>query len=130
LSFGGGAVAGGLLGGLAAYALGYGYQKIRGEDGVTRLRWSSDFLLDEWKASAMRYLMVAHFGRGQGQWQEPIPSSWPVQWKQHIDEWTERRKKEIDAALAAGDGTAIRQLMESMLGDILRRLYPEVSGAP
>jgi hypothetical protein len=130
LSFGGGAVAGGLLGGLAVYALGYGYQKIRGEDGVTRLQWSRDFLLDEWKASAMRYLMVAHFGRGQGQWQEPIPSSWPVQWKQHIDDWTERRKKEIDVALAAGDGATIRKLMESMLREILRILYPDLSDSP
>jgi GTPase SAR1 family protein len=128
LSFGGGAVAGGLLGGLAVYALGYGYKKISGEDGVTRLQWSREFMLDEWKASAMRYLMVAHFGRGQGQWQEPIPSSWPERWKQFIDEWTLRRKKDVDAALVSGDSPTIHRLLQTMLKDTLSNLYPEYRG--
>ncbi len=125
LSFGGGAVAGALVGGLAAYAIGYGYKKMKGNDGINRLQWNNEFLLDEWKASALRYLMIAHVGRGQGQWQEPFPSAWPVRWKEFIDQWTKARNKEITTAMAEANVNAIRSVMESLLGDILGHLYPE-----
>lgn len=124
LSFGGGTVAGALIGGLAAYALGYGYKKMKGDDGINRLQWNKEFLLEEWKASALRYLMIAHVGRGQGRWQEPFPSAWPVQWKEFIDDWTKHRSKEISAALADGNVNAIHSLMESLLREILDHLYP------
>jgi hypothetical protein len=124
LSFGGGTVAGAFIGGLAAYALGYGYQKMKGDDGVNRLQWSEKFLLDEWQASALRYLMIAHVGRGQGRWEEPIPSAWPAQWKKFIDDWTANHRKEISAALAASELDAIQALMESQLREILNHLYP------
>jgi hypothetical protein len=124
MTFGGGAVAGALIGGLAAYALGRGFQKIKGQDGVTRLQWSREFLIDEWIATAMRYLTIAHFGRGQGQWQEPLDASLPQRWKELIDQWTKERSTQITTALSKANAGEIRTLLESMMREILDQLYP------
>lgn len=124
LSCGGGTMAGMLAGGLGAYVLGFGYKKMKGDGGITCLQWSQEFLLEEWKASAMRYLMISHVGRGQGRWQEPFPSSWPLQWKEFIDVWTKKKNKEIAAALADSKEDVIHKLMESMIREIFDHLYP------
>ncbi len=124
LSFGGGTVAGALVGGFAAYALGYGYKKIKSNDGITRLQWHEKFLLDEWRAYALRYLMIAHVGRGQGRWQEPFPDKWPAKWQQLIADWTHQRNREISIALTKGDVTAIRPLLSALLHASLNQLYP------
>ena len=73
------------------------------------------------------YLMIAHAGRGQGRWQEPLPDAWPVQWKNRIDEWTNNQSKQISEALADSDVNAICALMGSLLRGILGRLYPAPS---
>jgi hypothetical protein len=124
MTFGGGAVAGGFLGGISAYALGRGYQKIKGDDGSSRLKWSRDFLTSEWKASGMRYLVLAHFGRGKGAWSEPLEDSLPIRWNQLIDQWTHRHSSEVAAALKQGSDVIIQELLERMIRDVLRELYP------
>ncbi len=124
--FGGGTVAGALVGGLAAYTLGYGYKKIKSNDGITRLQWHEKFLLDEWQACALRYLMIAHVGRCQGRWQEPIPAAWPAKWQKLIADWTHERNREISSALTNGDVTAIRPLMSALLHDSRQ---PALSGS-
>jgi hypothetical protein len=129
MTFGGGAAAGALVGGLAAYALGRGYQKIKGQDGVTRLRWSKEFLTDEWIATGMRYLTVAHFGRGKGQWQEPLDAALPQRWKEEIERWTKEHDTRITTALSEAKAEDIRVLLESMILEILERLYPRESGS-
>jgi predicted GTPase len=127
MTFGGGAVAGALIGGLAAYALGRGYQKIKVKDGAARLKWSEVFLIDEWLASGMRYLMIAHFGRGQGQWNEPLTESMPQRWKQSIDQWMDSKKADIKKALTEGQSTQVEALLESMIRDVLNKLFPETA---
>jgi hypothetical protein len=124
MTFGGGAAAGALIGGLAAYALGRGFRKVKGQDGATSLQWSKEFLIDEWIATAMRYLMIAHFGRGHGQWQEPLDASLPRRWKELIDQWTRERNPQIEAALTQANAGEIRTLMERMIVEVLERLYP------
>jgi hypothetical protein len=69
--------------------------------------------------------MIAHVGRGQGRWEEPIPSAWPARWKNFIDDWTANYSKEISAALATGELDAIQALMETQLREILDHLYPK-----
>lgn len=118
-------MAGGLLGGLAIYILGRGYQKIKGEDGVTRLQWSKEFLHDEWVAAGMRYMTIAHFGRGQGDFQEPLDTSLPPLWKGLIDKWTKEREKDITAALSEANTERVRTLLECMIREILDQLYPK-----
>jgi hypothetical protein len=130
MTFGGGAVLGAIVGGVSAYALGQGYKKIKGDDGQTRIQWNKDFLIDEWKASAMRYMMIAHYGRGQGSWQEPIPESWPTRWQALIEQWTKAHEKEIAQALIATDAEAISDLFKSMIQQILHQLYPQFETLP
>lgn len=118
-TFLGGAVIGALVGGCGAYAFGYGFRRFEGA-----VRWRIEFLLDEWRAWAMRYLFVAHFGRGQGRWDEPLPSAWPSRWLMMIDEWTRRHHGEVKAALAESDAPQIHSLLGSMLREVLDKLYP------
>jgi hypothetical protein len=127
MTFGGGAAAGALVGGLAAYALGRGYQKIKGRDGVTRLQWSKEFLIDEWIATGMRYLTIAHFGRGKGQWEEPLDASLPQRWKELIDQWTKQYSTQITTALSKANSDEIKTLLENMIREILDQLYTRAS---
>ncbi len=130
MTFGGGAVLGAIVGGVSAYALGQGYKKIKGDDGQTRIQWNNDFLIDEWKASAMRYMMIAHYGRGQGSWQEPIPESWPSRWQALIEQWTKEHQKDVANALTAADAEAISGLLKSLIQQILHQLYPQFESLP
>ena len=125
LTFGGGAVLGAILGGLGAYALGKGYRKFK-RDGHTVIEWEPAFKLDEWRAAAMRYLFIAHLGRGRGQWQEPLPREQPARWKEIIDQWLARHAREIEAALDPDktDEATITLLLTRMMDEILATLYP------
>ena len=125
LTFGGGAVLGAILGGLGAYALGKGYRKLK-RDGQTVVEWDPEFKRDEWRAAAMRYLLVAHLGRGRGQWQEPLPQEQPALWKEKIDEWMARHSTEIGDALdpEKTDEARIAILLTRMMDEILAGLYP------
>ena len=69
LSFGAGAIAGAVLGAMGAAGLIKGYQIALGAD-VPVVRWSQEFLRDLMQQAVLRYLAVAHFGRGRGEWRE------------------------------------------------------------
>lgn len=127
MTFGGGAVAGAVLGGVTAYALGRGYKKIRGKDGETRLSWSQEFLTDEWVAYGMRYLMIAHFGRGQGQWNEPLSASIPQRWQQSITQWMQAHKTTVEKALTTSEPALVEQQLELMIRHVLNELYPSAA---
>ncbi len=127
MTFGGGAAAGAVIGGLAAYALGRGFQKVKGQDGAARLQWSKEFLIDEWIAMGMRYLTIAHFGRGQGQWQEPLDASLPERWKELIDRWTQEWNPQIITALSKANAGETNTLLDSMIRETLDQLYPRSS---
>lgn len=124
LTFGGGAVAGAVLGGITAYALGRGYHKFKGQDGTARLRWSEEFLQDEWLAVGMRYLMIAHFGRGQGDWKDSVDGNIPQRWQQLIKQWMKGNNAEVAGALKESHSERIQQLLESMIRHVLHELYP------
>lgn len=125
LTFGGGAVAGAILGGLGAYALGAGFRKFK-RDGQTVVEWEPAFKLEEWRAAAIRYLFVAHLGRGRGDWQEPLPGEQPALWKEKIDEWMARHQSAIETAMdpEKADEATIAILLTHMLDEILNGLYP------
>ncbi|MDG2308791.1 MAG: GTPase domain-containing protein [Candidatus Binatia bacterium] len=76
LSFGGGAVAGALLGAAGAMGLRRGFQFVRAEQ-TPEVRWAAEFLDQLLRQSLLRYLAVAHFGRGRGEWRETgNPERW------------------------------------------------------
>lgn len=75
MTFGGGALLGGLASGLGAYALIRTYNLVRADDG--RLHWSREHFREQVRLITVCYLAVAHFGRGRGEWRDGAqPSHW------------------------------------------------------
>ncbi|HXW10285.1 MAG TPA: DUF3482 domain-containing protein [Steroidobacteraceae bacterium] len=66
LTFGAGAMLGGLAGAFGARKLTQLYNAERGVAGST-VRWSDEFLTSRVEAAIVRYLAVAHYGRGRGE---------------------------------------------------------------
>jgi len=124
LTFGGGAIAGGVLGAVGAAGLAKGYNVVRGADEAS-LRWSPGFLHDLVKAALLRYLAVAHFGRGRGRWQD---SEAPGSWKGIVDAAAEARRTPLEQALRRRDAGAEERLsaeLTRLSREILLQLYPE-----
>jgi Domain of unknown function (DUF3482)/50S ribosome-binding GTPase len=78
LTFGAGAVIGGVLGAIGASGATRAYNLVRGSERTT-VRWSPAFLTARLQAAVVRYLAVAHFGRGRGEYVESeCPPHWPM----------------------------------------------------
>jgi hypothetical protein len=75
----------------------------------------------------LRYLAVAHFGRGRGDW---VAGEYPAHWRALVEAAVTPRRAAFDAAwagAAAGDLPALesrlRPLLEAVATDVLERLY-------
>ncbi len=80
LTLGAGTLIGAIAGALGGAGIARGYNVLRGRS-ATELRWD-DELLDQLVSSALlRYLAVAHFGRGRGAWRE---SEYPAFWREVV----------------------------------------------
>jgi Domain of unknown function (DUF3482)/50S ribosome-binding GTPase len=128
LTFGAGLLVGGLLGALGGVGVARGYNLLKGVE-TTTVQWS-DTVLGELVAGALlRYLAVAHYGRGRGEWTE----------RGYPDFWTDAVKSVVEAGhdpLAAlwtkrtGDcapdelAPALKDLLGRAARDVLERLYP------
>ena len=77
LTFGAGALVGGLLGAAGAHGLARAYNLMRGSETST-VRWDDAVLTGFVGAAAMHYLAVAHFGRGRGDF---VASEHPPHWR-------------------------------------------------
>jgi hypothetical protein len=67
LTFGAGLLAGGVVGAFGAAGLARGFNLVRGKTEST-IRWSDEFIAALAPAAVLRYLAVAHYGRGRGEW--------------------------------------------------------------
>ena len=130
LTFGGGALIGGLTAGVGAYALIRSYNLVRGSD--HRLRWSQEHFREQVKLAMLTYLAVSHYGRGRGDWQE---SSQPQFWNTTVDEVLDLHADAVELLWKNGvqKGAApdslyrqSRHLMTDCLRLLLQRLYPEL----
>lgn len=128
LTFGGGALLGGIGGGLSAYALIKSYNLVRGED--NKLHWSKEHFREQVKLAMLSYLAVAHFGRGRGSWKRDPR---PAHWQREVDLMVEDQRSMVDNAWRHATTTAVgiasmneeMELMMRELGKtILRQLYP------
>ncbi len=81
MTFGGGAVVGGIVGAAGGTLAAHGYNLVKGEK-EPRVRWSPEFLQRALAALVLRYLAVAHFGRGRGDFSE---GESPAQWREELD---------------------------------------------
>jgi hypothetical protein len=80
LTFGAGMLAGGVVGAFGAAGLARGFNLVRGKTEST-LRWSDEFVAALVPAAVLRYLAVAHYGRGRGEWEA---SEYPAFWRDAV----------------------------------------------
>jgi 50S ribosome-binding GTPase/Domain of unknown function (DUF3482) len=134
LTLGGGLLAGGLIGALGGAGLARCVNLVRGT-GRSWVAWNAKALDQLLEAALLRYLAVAHFGRGRGEWAE---GESPPHWREvvgaalapHRDAlavvWQER-----DARDAAGDegerliAAALEATLGAAMRDALHALYPD-----
>jgi GTPase SAR1 family protein len=129
LTFGAGALIGGVIGAFGARELTRAYNLARGAE-TGNVRWSADFLSDRVGAAIIRYLAVAHFGRGRGEFVSGVE---PAHWNEIVAASVQTRRAGLDqiwerARLGGASGS-----LEEMLGpvvteiakDVLVRLYPD-----
>ncbi len=126
LSLGGGALAGALLGSLSLGGLAWAYEQLGGTQ-APHVVWSNDYLSRLARQSVLRYLAVAHFGRGTGRFRERVE---PGFWTPVVERVVARRERELARCLGrarAGDADG-RARLEAWLDEVLRRclmeLYP------
>jgi hypothetical protein len=129
LTFGAGAVIGGLLGAAGMHGLARAYNLARGKDAST-LRWSPEFLTGRVTAATLRYLAVAHFGRGRGDY---VQAEYPPHWRAVVEAEVSKRRAAFDAIWATGLEQRAPAALEPGLGlelratanEVLRALYPQ-----
>ena len=129
LTLGGGMIVGAVLGALGATGVAKGINMARGEDGSS-VRWAGDFFERLTVTTVLRYLAVAHYGRGRGEWSE---GEHPPFWQPIVEEEVHKRNDALKAAsrtqhTAALDGTAtsrIDEQLRNICSAVLFRLYPE-----
>ena len=129
LTFGAGALIGGIVGALGASGAAQAYNLARGAvDG--KVRWSADFLAQRPGAALLRYLAVAHYGRGRGEW---VDGEYPPHWQPLVDEVRELHRGEIESVWSGADQDAsvdevakrLHPIISAMTRETLVRLYPE-----
>jgi hypothetical protein len=127
-TFGAGMLIGGVLGAFGARELTRAYNLSQGtESGV--VRWSQDFLTERLGAALIRYLAVAHFGRGRGEF---VAGAAPEHWRAAVGEALQGHRAALVALWdSARAGAPAEQLSPQLLGlatdsakDTLARLYP------
>lgn len=131
MTFGGGALLGGIASGIGAYALIRSYNLVRGSD--QRLRWSREHFREQVRLALLTYLAVCHFGRGRGEWQE---SEQPQHWRTAVDAVLDEHGDAVDHLWKTGVQketmpAALFRQTHQLVGDcmttLLERLYPGVA---
>jgi hypothetical protein len=129
ITLGAGALIGGVLGALGVGGAAHAYNMFRGAD-EGKVRWSPQFLTRHAGSALLRYLAVAHYGRGRGDW---VQSEYPPHWRLLVDEVVEAHRttlEDIWRRAAAGDPAAdiaarLERVVSALARDALIRLYPE-----
>jgi hypothetical protein len=136
MTLGGGLIAGTILGALGGTALAKGYRLVGGGERPS-VRWSAVFLDELFRQVVLNYLAVAHFGRGQGAFQD---LERPDRWTQAVDAvisthfatlhllWKEAETTSSDDA--APLARKLAGIAESVADTVLSREYPVAAPSP
>jgi hypothetical protein len=131
LTLGGGTLMGAILGAAGAHGLAWGMEMLRGEE-ARRVAWSATFLDRFAIDTVLRYLAVAHFGRGAGAFRT---REHPTLLREAAERALVRERPALRAALrrareAGADATrtALVAPLAAAVRAALSELYPE--GAP
>lgn len=128
LTFGAGMVVGAILGALGGAGVAHGVNVVRGKT-ESSVRWQEEFLDGLVTSSLLRYLAIAHYGRGRGEWKE---SEYPPFWRQLVVDAVLANQAQLAAVWArraADDGCerlegALRKALSDMALGLLDELYP------
>ncbi len=130
LSFGGGMLAGIILGALGGAGLARGFQLVSSGK-LPEVSWTPSFLDRLTAQILLRYLAVAHFGRGRGEFRDHDASH---RWQAIVAGALRRRSQEWNEVWEAASGEQRHYLdrwLEEVLDDTLRAIlvtgYPEAS---
>jgi len=132
LTLGAGMLVGAILGALGAGGAARAYNVMQGQqEGL--VRWSPELLAAQAQTALLRYLTVAHFGRGRGDW---IEGEAPAHWRPLVEEVVLARVPALRLAWALVESgaaaAAIAERLEPELREATRealvRLYPESGG--
>ncbi len=128
LTFGAGMLTGAVLGALGGAGIARGMNLARGKSGST-LRWEDAFLTGLVVSALLRYLAVAHYGRGRGDWSETeYPPFWPPLVAQIIEERRDRLSQLWAKRQPVCDtermGSALHEFLADATREALDRLYP------
>jgi hypothetical protein len=129
LSMGAGLLVGAVLGGLGGAGIARGINKLTGSDRA-RLSWPDDFLDGLVRASVLRYLAVAHYGRGRGQFME---GESPAHWHNEVQAQLAARHDALHGIWSSAradsrlDATvpALRGELRTVTARVLTQLYPD-----
>ena len=131
LTLGAGMIAGGVVGALGGAGLARGYNVARGTTGTT-VRWSEPFLDQVVAGALLRYLAVAHHGRGRGAWTD---AAVPAFWREAVARALAARRPTWHGAWRVRDGApadlerAVCEALRITGADVLAALYPDASEA-
>ena len=128
MTLGAGLIVGSVLGAVGAKTAARGYNLSRGED-VNAVRWSEAFFVGVVRGALLRYLAVAHFGRGRGDWEE---GEHPTIWGTAVEEIVDRERLALRGVWARArevEGAVMAPTIEPIVGRcaerLLVRFYPE-----
>jgi hypothetical protein len=133
LTLGGGMLVGGLLGALGAAGVARGINVVRGT-GQSWVAWGDEALMGATQAALLRYLAVAHFGRGRGDWAQ---GEAPAHWQASVADALAAQHTRL-AALWAGrstrldepdDSAALAQALQPVLAEAARAVLQQLHGA-
>lgn len=130
LTFGGGVVAGAILGALGGAGLAKGYRELSG-DKTPAVAWSPAFLDELGEQLLLRYLAVAHFGRGRGEFQREEAHG---RWREAVSRQLSRQHEALqrvwkDAQRGSREALAetLTPILHEASSGVLTSLYPRSS---
>jgi hypothetical protein len=128
---GAGLLVGAVLGGLGGAGIARGINRLTGSERA-RLSWPNEFLDGLASAAVLRYLAVAHYGRGRGRYAESeAPAFWfdEVQsaLRARIETWHSlwNQARNGEASAVAG----LHGELRTVTTEVLVRLYPTAARA-
>ena len=128
LSLGAGMLTGAVLGAFGGAGIARGFNTLRRKS-RTLIRWDGAFLLQQVRAAVLRYLAVAHYGRGRGEWQQ---RGYPEFWNELVVRLVADHSDALEQALEQRDDQPalepLVQALSAVVTDIVRaaldELYP------
>ena len=128
LTFGAGMLTGAVLGALGGVGIARGVNLARGKSGAM-LRWDDAFLSGLVGSAMLRYLAVAHYGRGRGDW---VETEYPPFWPPLVAEIVEKHRDRLVQVWALREpgckaetiALELRGVLADASREALERLYP------